>query len=350
MPSSPSAFSAPRPRATIVGAFAEGWRRVLAAPALTAGIAVMTLALAVPLAMTVNDAIAAHLGASAMADALLDGWTVQWAGEFALQARGLATSVTHEILGAGGMLATVSGMLDGTTPHPVVAATAAGYVALWVFLSGGILDRLARARPVRTAAFFSACGAYFVRFLRLALIIGFCYWAIFRWLHPLLFETLWNRWTRDLTSESTALLIRTALYAALLAALATVSVVADFAKVRAVVEDRHSMIGALSGAVRFVRRRIWRVTGLYLLNVLAVLLLAAVWLLVDPRAGWAAWIAFAAGQVYIVIRIAAKLAFMASEVVFFQQELAHAHYTAAPDPIWPESPAVEAIRKETTMN
>ena len=349
MPSSHSAFPAARPRATVVGAFGEGWRRVLAAPAMTSGITLMTLAAAVPLALAVNTAISAHLGSSMVADRLREGWDVQWAGEFAAQARGLATSLTHEILGFGGTVATVSGVLDGITPHPLVATAAAAYVAVWVFLSGGILDRLARARPIRTAAFFSACGAYFVRFLRLALVVGFCYWAIFRWLHPLLFETLWNRWTRDLTSESTALLLRALLYAVLLAALAAVSVVADFAKVRAVVEDRRSMLGALSGAVRFVRRRFWRVAGLYLMNVGAVLVVAAAWLLVDPRATWDAWIAFAAGQVYIVARIAAKLAFMGSEVVFFQQELAHAHYTAAPEPIWPESPAVESIR-DTAMN
>jgi hypothetical protein len=35
---------------------------------------------------------------------------------------------------------------------------------------------------------------------------------------------------------------------------------------------------------------------------------------------------------------------MASEVVFFQGELGHARFTAAPEPIWPDSPAVEAIR------
>jgi hypothetical protein len=345
MPLSRSAFPVARPRATVVGTFGEGWRRVLAAPALTAGIALMTLAAAVPLAMAVNTALSAQLGSSMVADRLLEGWDVHWAGEFAAEARGLATSVTHEILGFGGTIATVSGVLDGTTPHPLVATAAAVYVALWVFLSGGILDRLARARPIRTAAFFSACGAYFARFLRLAVVIGVCYWAIFRWLHPLLFETLWNRWTRDLTSESTALLLRAALYLVLLAALAAVNVIADFAKVRAVVEDRRSMLGALGASLRFVRRRVWRVAGLYFVNLGAVLGLAAVWLLVDPRATWDAWIAFAAGQLYIVARIAAKLAFMGSEVVFFQQELAHAHYTAAPEPTWPDSPAVESIRE-----
>jgi hypothetical protein len=35
---------------------------------------------------------------------------------------------------------------------------------------------------------------------------------------------------------------------------------------------------------------------------------------------------------------------MASEVVFFQGELAHASFAAGPEPIWPDSPAVEAIK------
>jgi len=34
---------------------------------------------------------------------------------------------------------------------------------------------------------------------------------------------------------------------------------------------------------------------------------------------------------------------MASEVAFFQGELAHRDYTAAPMPIWPDAPEVEAL-------
>ena len=317
---------------------------MLGAPAITAGIAVLTLAAALPLALTVRSALASHLGSSLVADRLLDGWDVGWAGEFSAQARGVATTFTHEILGFGGTLATISGVLDDVPPNPVVAAAATFYVALWVFLSGGILDRFARNRAIRAAAFFSACGVYFVRFLRLAIVIGLCYWALFRWLHPWLFDRLWDRWTRDLTSESTALLLRIGLYAVFAAALMLVSLVADFAKVRAVVEDRRSMLGALVSSARFIRRRRWRVTGLYLLNSLAAVLIAALWMWADPPAAWPPWLALAVGQLYIVGRLAAKLAFMASEIVFFQDELAHAHYTAAPEPVWPDSPAVESIR------
>ena len=38
-----------------------------------------------------------------------------------------------------------------------------------------------------------------------------------------------------------------------------------------------------------------------------------------------------------------KLVFFASQTAFFQRSLAHADYTAAPTPLWPESPAAEEI-------
>jgi hypothetical protein len=48
-------------------------------------------------------------------------------------------------------------------------------------------------------------------------------------------------------------------------------------------------------------------------------------------------------QVYVLARLAMKLQFLASQTALFQASLAHAGYTAAPVPVWPESPAAEAI-------
>jgi hypothetical protein len=79
------------------------------------------------------------------------------------------------------------------------------------------------------------------------------------------------------------------------------------------------------------------------LNVVALLVILRLWLQVAPSAGTAPWLALLIGQVYLLMRVWAKLAFMASETVYFQGELAHAGYTAAPDPVWPDSPAAEAI-------
>jgi hypothetical protein len=45
-----------------------------------------------------------------------------------------------------------------------------------------------------------------------------------------------------------------------------------------------------------------------------------------------------------VARLLVKLQFLASQTALFQRLLAHAGYTAAPVPSWPESPAAETIR------
>ena len=220
----------------------------------------------------------------------------------------------------------------------------AGYIGLWIFLSGGILDRLARGRPLRSFAFFAACGAYFLRFIRLAAVIGPCYWLLFAKLHPWLFDTLYDRWTRDLAAEQQVVAVRVALYLVFVGALVVVNVVSDFAKVRAVVEDRRSVVSALSAALRFIRRRPARVLGLYLLNILAAAVILRLWMQAAPGTSAPTWLILLGGQIYILARVWAKLAFMASEVVFFQGELAHANFTAAPEPVWPDSPAVEAIK------
>jgi hypothetical protein len=125
-----------------------------------------------------------------------------------------------------------------------------------------------------------------------------------------------------------------------------VNVTFDYAKIRIVVEDRRSALGALSAALRFVWRRRGRVIGLYALNSVAFLILIAIWALLAPGArsgGLTLWVGFLAGQLYLLARLALKLQFLASETALFQSSLAHASYAAAPVPAWPESPAAELV-------
>jgi len=290
-----------RPRATVVGAFVDGWRRVLGAPAMVAGVACLALLATQTLGTAGDVALSPAAGASAMDSWWLEAWTASF----------------------GWTLSITSAVFDGVPADPFVAVATMFSIALWIFLAGGILERFARPRARRGPAFFPACGANFGRFLRLALIIGPCYWATFIWLLPRLVTPLWSQWTRDPTSESTAVLSRVGLHVLCAAVLILVSLVADFAMVRAVVEDRRSMLGALVSSARFVRRRVWRVAGLYLLNVAVAVLLAALWVWADPPASLTPWLAFAVGQLFIAGRLVAKLAFMASQVAFFQRELGH---------------------------
>ena len=330
----------------ILHAFVDGMRRVSAAPAVLFGVALVTLLAAVPPGLALGGMIAESLGDSQAAVTAADGVNGEWWREFSAGASGVGASFSPRILGFGGVLDNLSGMLDNTPRPRVLAGIGAAYLLVWIFLAGGIIDRYARNRPLRAAAFFSACGVYFLRFLRLAVAALVAYLLLYGVVHALLFDGLYARATRDMTSERGAFALRVALYLLFGGMFAACSLLFDYAKVRAVVEDRRSMIGALLAAARFIRRRPAATAGLYALNGALFVALLAVWRMVAPGAGtsgWPLWAGLALTQAYLLARLAVKLLFYASETSLFQASLAHAGYVAAPAPAWPESPAAEAI-------
>jgi len=328
-------------------AWRDGWQRVLDAPAVAAGVFAMTLLLALPLAILLQDALASHLGSSLAAETAATGVNYDWWQEFTAQATGLGTTFSPSVIGFAAVLENVSGVLDGRTPIAPIATALALYMTGWAFLSGGIIDRYARQRPIRTHGFFAASGVYFFRFLRLAAFAGLIYWWLFAYVHPWLFDEQFANLTRNLSVERTAVLIRLIFYAVFGALLVATNLVADYAKVRIVVEDRRSAFSALSASVRFIRHHGRHVVALYVLNTLTFLVALAVWGLIAPGAGGTGlsmWAGFLLAQLFIVGRLALKLQFIASQTALFQANLAHAGYAAAPVPVWPESPAAEAIR------
>jgi hypothetical protein len=327
--------------------FFDGWRRVRSAPVLLLGVYAMTVVLALPLAITMRGLLQTHLGASLASDSAAAGVNYDWWQEFTSQATGIGTTFSPTIIGFAATLDNISSLLDGQREIAPIAGGLALYLAAWTFLVGGIIDRYARQRPVRASGFFAASGVHFFRLLRLAIISGTVYWWLFSYVHRWLFlEWLADR-TRTMAVERDVFLWRVALYAVFGLLLIIVNVIFDYAKIRIVVEDRRSALGALSAAMRFVWRQRGHVAGLYALNGAAFLLLIAIWALIAPGArsgGLTLWLGFAVAQVYLLARLALKLQFLASETALFQSRLAHASYAAAPVPSWPESPSAELIR------
>jgi hypothetical protein len=175
---------------------------------------------------------------------------------------------------------------------------------------------------------------------------GLVYWFLFGLVHGWLFDALYERWTRNFAVERSAFVVRLSLYVLFAALLAAVNIIVDYAKVRAVVEDRRSMIGALLGGARFVWRHPRATLGLYLLNTVVFALILLVYAQLAPGAGWrgaGVWFAFAVTQVYILARVWAKLVFAASEIALFQSRLAHAGYAAFPEHRAAEPPVIESM-------
>jgi hypothetical protein len=308
----------------------------------------MTVLLSLPLALTLRGMLSDHLGNSLAAAAASSGVNFDWWNEFLSQAAGIGQTFVPAVLGFAAVIKNISSVTDASPLPTVIASVITVHLVVSTFLLGGVLDRLARDRSTGAHGFFAASGVFFFRFLRLGLVAGVVYWLFFVRLHPLLFETLFNGLTRDLTVERTAFAYRVVLYVVFGALVLMVNVIIDYAKVRMVVEDRRSAIGAVAASLRFIARQPGAVLGLYVLNGLTFALVLGFYALVAPGAagGFAAILGLLIGQLYIILRVLVRLVFAASQISLFQTRLAHAGYTARYTPVWPESAAAEAIRPE----
>ena len=317
---------------------ADGLRRVFRAPMVLAGAAALTAAAALPPGLLLEDGLQAALHERPATGSATGCIPLRWwrasSGEQALDGRPCTTATA----GASAPLANLRALLGGEGPDPALAAIVVFYLVAWTLFSGGAIDRYARDRPTRSAGFSAACGVYGPRLLRLALIAGFVYWMLFSTVH---------RWVVGGPpldgGPPEAGLLR---YLGFGLLLAMVGLVFDYARVRAVVEDRRSMLGAVLAGWRFVRRHPAACLGLYAANGTVLAAVVGAYAVAAPdtvSTGTSMWWGFIAGQVYVAARLASKMLFYATEISYFQSRLAHAGYVAAPAPVWPESASAEAL-------
>ena len=324
----------------------DGIGRVNRAPAILVCAWLATLAVSLPLTVVMARRLAGHLGDSLAADSAMAGVNYEWMEEFADQATGIGVTFRPTIIGFGAVLDNTSAFVDGAAQPILIGAAAAGYIALWLFLAGGIIDRYARERETGAYGFCGACGAFFFRFVRLAALEAIGYGLLFGVLHTWLFNRIYPTLVRDVVVERTAFAARLGCYALFGVLVASANLIFDYAKVRAVVEDRRSMVGAVTSACGFIRRNPGAAIGLYAANIGIFVLAIAAYAIFAPGvsgAGAAMWMDFAIAQLYVAGRLWIKLLFWASETALFQSRLAHADYVARPEPCWPDSPIVEAI-------
>jgi hypothetical protein len=111
------------------------------------------------------------------------------------------------MLGFGGTLAILSDLIDNT------GLTHSRSPPVFPWRCGSYCRRLRSAcAAARPGVAILACGVYALRFARLAVMIGAAYVALFRWVHPFLFERVYHHFTRDMTSEREAAMLRIGLY------------------------------------------------------------------------------------------------------------------------------------------
>ena len=204
-------------------------------------------------------------------------------------------------------------------------AAALAFACAGAFVTGGVLDRLARRRPAGAAAFVAAGRHHFWPLVRLGMLTGAAFWIL----------------SGGPSSEGVGIagapplgpaddLAAFAQQALVFLGVAAVGVLVDYARVRTVVEDRRSATGALLASFRFVRRHPGAVAGLWLLNAtLAVLVLNGCAFLATPAAAGGA----PPGILLVTAACSGARLFLilvahAAQTAYFQRCLARPGYVA----------------------
>jgi len=296
-----------------IGAFLDGIRRVATAPLLFLLLYSLTLAAALAMGSLAPEAGTAGVESVGTTG---DGAPVGIAHALGPDPSGFAVVAAFTSLAKG-------------APQAGAAALALAGMLLWTFLAGGALDRLARQRWMEGAGFLAACRHHFWPLTRLALLAGALYWLLFGVLRPWLSGDPPGASATGPGSGAYADAAWLALNGLFAAGRAGIGLVVDYARVRAVVEDRRSAIGALRAGLRFMARRPAPVAGLWVLNLALLALILAGCSLVAPAAmGFGRIGPFLVGQLYTAAPLFATLVAWASQTAYFQGQLAHPTYVA----------------------
>jgi hypothetical protein len=91
-PDAPRAVA--RPRATVLGAFVEGWRRTLHAPGVTVAVWIVMTLVSLPPAALLPEDFTTTLRAGTTSERTLQGWDADWTGVSGVGPQRIFTSFT----------------------------------------------------------------------------------------------------------------------------------------------------------------------------------------------------------------------------------------------------------------
>lgn len=300
-------------------AFMKGWAAVLRAPLVVVMVAAVMLLVAAPQAALLGSRLQESL--STQPPVNLDETEIDpaWWEEFRAQARGLDATFTPAVIGFAAPLDAISAVLDGRRPPLAVLVPLMATIVAWAFLWGGLLTRFAADDAIGARAFLAACSRFVIRFILIALLAAGAILLVYLTVHPLLFGPVIDVLTPASATEVTRFLVRMVLYLVFLAPLASIGLAADYARAASVSGAATTATGALRSAIAFLRSRPGAVVVLYLLiaAVFATVTMGygALEILGGSQVG--GWRAVAIGQIYILLRLAIRLASGAAVLKLF---------------------------------
>lgn len=308
---------------SITKAILQGIYRALSSPGLVLWLWLASFVIALPGAWLMTRSIHASVGTSLINENLRTGFDTGWFGEFEAQAKGIETTFSPTLLGAGAFFDNIETWFTGGLFKSLNGVAAFGilYALVWALFLGGILERFAKpTRRFTMAEFFSNGGKHFFRFVRLGLLSAPLYYLVYRFARWLLRRV--DEMTRDVTVERTALMYFSLAAAVIVLLLCLVKMAFDYAKIATVLESRRSMLFAALRGFGFVAAHPLRTAGVfYGVGVLGLLLLA-LYAWVAPGAGQSTWLgvflALAVGQGYLVAKLVVRLSALGGQMALFE--------------------------------
>lgn len=289
----------------------------------------LALLLAIPLAGQIRDDLQ-NRGASVQ---MLYGFDYDWWSRWSDEQVGYTKSLAPDILGRGFVFKSLDPLLKGNLPaglfsrgetgvDPLILGVGAVYLLVQIFLSGGILGVFRAPQGGWTLrGLLHGSGFYLGRFVRLSLLSLALAGVVFALNAP------FARWidarAREAVSEETAIALTLGRHALLLVALLLVHMVASYAKVIVVVEERLSAVLAFLTSLGFCARNLLAALGQYLVVIAAGIALLAAFVALDGRLGVVGWksqiVALALFQAFLAGRIAIRLGLLASQLELVQR-------------------------------
>lgn len=195
-------------------------------------------------------------------------------------------------------------------------------IAAQTFLSGGVLDLLAREKRFSPATFFQACGLYLGRFLRIWVLTAIMVFAAALLFLAVLGAALAIADARPDSDRAGAVGIGLSVVILVLILL-PVLMASDYARVDTVVEGRRSSWKAFGRGFLFLVHNPGSTLGLHLLLLLLLAFSGACYLLLEGLTEidrpFAILLLALLQQLFMVARAAIRVAFSAGEVALYEE-------------------------------
>ena len=263
------------------------------------------------------------LGPGLYREQMVEALDYDWYTLFRDRVTGFASSFAPWVMGAGPFAKNLESLLDGElTEFPwEILSVGCLYLFLQTFLLAAAVGSFA-LDPKRTSArqFFKNGATFFGRFFRLSLLALVTFGLIGSWIVGPLTSLATDLAEGSLTDRE-AFYWNLLRYLLVLVLFMVVNMLFDYARIKAVVEDRTSMaLSFLSGA-SFCKRYFLSAFSLYLvvsgLGLVGVLVYTGVEYLLPQQTWFPILLAVFWQQLYVVVRLAIKLFFYTSQMQFY---------------------------------